>query len=109
MRRAPVAAEKLFWNEVRDRELGGFKFKRQYLIGRYIVDFICVEQKLVVELDGALHALRPAYDMERDEFLAGQGYRVIRFRNEEFADDIALAMSAIRNALETPSPCPLPR
>jgi len=109
MRHVPVAAEKLFWNEVRNRKLGGFKFKRQYLIGRYIVDFICVEKKLIVELDGALHAHRPAYDMERDEFLEGQGYQVMRFRNEEFAGDIALVMITIRNALETPSPCPLPR
>jgi very-short-patch-repair endonuclease len=47
--------------------------------------------------------------MERDEFLEGQGYQVMRFRNEEFAGDIALVMITIRNALETPSPCPLPR
>ena len=108
MRRKPVAAEKLFWNEVRDRKLAGHKFRRQYLIGRYIVDFVCVEKKLIVELDGAPHATRGEYDRDRDEFLESQGYRVMRFRNEAFADDIALVMITIRNVLDTPSPQPSP-
>ena len=104
MRHKPVAMEKLFWDEVRDRKLDGFKFRRQYLIGPYIVDFVCVEKKLIVELDGALHANRVAYDMERDEFLGGAGYEVFRFRNEELADDIAMVMATIRHALKAPSP-----
>ena len=108
MRHKPVAAEKLFWAEVRDRKLDGHKFRRQYLIGAYIVDFVCLERKLIVELDGALHATRGEYDRDRDEFLEGQGYCVMRFRNEEFADDIALAMATIKNALDTPSPRPSP-
>ncbi|SRR5579862_1763713 len=104
MRHKPVAMEKLFWDEVRDRKLDGFKFRRQYLIGPYIVDFVCLEKKLVVELDGALHANRIAYDMERDAFLAGAGYEVFRFRNEELGGDIAMVMATIRHALKAPSP-----
>ena len=108
MRHAPVSAEKLFWNEVRDRRLGGHKFRRQYLIGPFVVDFVCVEKKLIVELDGVLHADRPNYDKERDEFLEAQGYRVMRFRNEELAGDVAATLTVIQYALETPSPRPSP-
>jgi very-short-patch-repair endonuclease len=108
MRHAPVNTEKVFWNEVRDRKLGGHKFRRQYLIGPYIADFVCVEKKLIVELDGIVHANRPNYDKERDEILESQGYRVMRFRNEEFLDDVALAMTTIRHVLDTPSPRPSP-
>lgn len=108
MRRAPVNTEKVFWNEVRDRKLDGHKFRRQYLIGPFIVDFVRVEKRLIVELDGVLHANRPSYDKERDEFLEGEGYRVMRFRNEEFLDDVAAAMTIIRRELDAPSPLPSP-
>jgi very-short-patch-repair endonuclease len=104
MRHKPVAMEKLFWDAVRDRKLDGHKFKRQYLVGPYIVDFVCIEKKLIVELDGALHANRVAYDMERDTFLASEGFEVFRFRNEELAGDMAMVMATIRHALTTPSP-----
>ena len=108
MRRAPVNTERVFWNEVRDRKLGGHKFRRQYLIEPYIVDFVCVEKRLIVELDGVLHANRSNYDEERDEFLEGEGCRVMRFRNEDFLDDVALAMTTIRRELDAPSPLPSP-
>lgn len=55
MRRSPVVNEKSFWLEVRDRKLGGFKFRRQVPIGPYIADFVCVEKMVIVELDGPLH------------------------------------------------------
>src|ERR1700679_1792630 len=104
MRHKPVAMEKLFWDAVRDRKLDGHKFKRQYLVGPYIVDFVCIEKKLIVELDGALHANRVAYEMERDAFLSSPGFEVFRVRNEELAGDMAMVMAAIRHALNTPSP-----
>ena len=63
-----------------------------------------MSKKLIVELDGALHVNRVAYDMERDAFLASAGYEVFRFRNEELADDIAMVTATIRHALKAPSP-----
>jgi very-short-patch-repair endonuclease len=109
MRHAPATTEKLFWNEVRDRKLGGFKFRRQVLIGPYIADYVCVEKKLIVELDGKLHEERGGYDAARDAYLRKRGYRVIRFRNEDFGDDMFGTLEYIRRELESaPSPRPSP-
>jgi very-short-patch-repair endonuclease len=101
MRHEPVAAEAIFWRFVRNRQLGGFKFRRQYPIGSYIADFVCVEEKLIVELDGALHEGRQAYDAKRDAYLWRQGYRVLRFQNEDFSGDVASTLRTIQHALET--------
>ncbi len=78
MRRLPTECEKRFWWRVKDRRLAGHKFKRQVPIGSYIADFLCVERKLIVELDGGQHIDRKAYDRKRDAFLISHGYRVIR-------------------------------
>jgi len=109
MRHAPATTEKNFWNEVRDRKLGGFKFRRQYLIGPYIADCVCVEKKLIVELDGILHAARADYDNRRDAYLEKEGYRVIRFKNEDLLHDMSGTLEYIRRELcTTPSPQPSP-
>ena len=99
MRHEPVTAEKLFWRSIRDRRLGGFKFKRQYLIGRYIVDYVCLEKKLIVELDGSPHENRVEYDMARDRFLESQNYRVLRFENHEVGESIDRVLATILAAL----------
>lgn len=101
MRQQPVAMEKLFWSFVRNRKLDGYKFKRQYLVGRYIVDFVCPEEKLIIELDGPFHARRKSYDEERDMFLRSRGFRVIRLTNDDFADDAAVALAMVVYALRT--------
>lgn len=77
-------AEAVLWQYLRCNEMG-HKFLRQYIIGNYIVDFICRDTKLVIEVDGAYHA-EPRQledDKERDEFLRSRGYHVIRFTNDE--------------------------
>src|SRR5690348_16920195 len=86
MRHDPVACEKLFWSLVRNRKLANFKFRRQAPIGPYIADFVCAERQFVVELDGDLHDA--GYDARRDAYLAQQGYRVLRLRNEDFIADV---------------------
>ena len=106
MRHKPVSMEKLFWSEVRNRKLGGYKFKRQFLIGHYIVDFVCVEYKLIVELDGPFHAARAKYDAARDAFLEAQGFRVLRFPNDYAADDIGIVLVTVKKALDTGTPSP---
>jgi very-short-patch-repair endonuclease len=105
MRHAPAVTEKHFWNEVRDRKLGGFKFRRQVLIGPYIPDYVCAEKKLIVELDGVLHEDRKGYDARRDAYLELEGYRVIRFKNEDLLHDMSGTLEYIRRELcAAPSP-----
>jgi len=76
-------AEKRLWYHFRNRRLAGYKFRRQYPIGPFIVDFICLDQKLIIEIDGGQHALQSSEDERRTEFLVSSGYRVIRFWNNE--------------------------
>ena len=106
MRRDPVAMEKLFWSMVRNRKLDGYKFKRQFPIGPYIADFVCVEERVIVELDGPFHAERKSYDEKRDRFLITKGFRVIRLTNNDFADNAGIALMIVRDALVTKAPSP---
>src|SRR5690348_13367593 len=76
-------AEKALWFRLRDRRLEGFKFSRQVPIDRYIVDFVCREEKLIVELDRGQHMLTEPYDASRTAHLGTRGYRVLRFWNNQ--------------------------
>src|SRR5688572_22449162 len=82
LRREQTDPERRFWYKVRNRRLGGYKFVRQEPIGPYCADFVCRDQKLVVELDGGQHA-ENVRDCVRDAFLVSRGYRVLRFWNHE--------------------------
>jgi very-short-patch-repair endonuclease len=106
MRHDPVSLEKFFWSHLRNRQLGGFKFRRQVPIGPYIADFVCDVRKLVVELDGPFHANRKDYDAKRDLYLEQLGYRVWRFSNGSAADDWPATLRSILQALSSPSPRP---
>jgi very-short-patch-repair endonuclease len=83
MRHEPTKAERLLWLRLRRRQLGDYKFRRQHPIGSYIVDFYCAETKLIIEVDGDIHAYQEAYDKERTADLEALGYLVIRFWNEQ--------------------------
>ena len=78
-------AEATLWYYLRNRHLSGYKFRRQVVIGLYIVDFICFEKRLIIECDGAQHneAEKKKYDDSRSMYLNGQGYRVLRFWNHD--------------------------
>jgi len=111
MRHAPTEAEEKFWWMVGDRRPGGHKFKRQHPIGHYIADFVCVETKLIVELDGSQHAEQREYDAAGDAFFASAGFRVVRFWNIEFLkhqEVVARELLALFDGGEAPSPCRLP-
>ena len=82
LRRQATDAETKLWFALRDRRLGGFKFVRQEAIGSYVVDFVCREKGLVVEVDGGQHADNPR-DRARDAALRAAGYRVLRFWNSD--------------------------
>ena len=83
LRRTQTNAEGLLWHYLCNKQLGGYKFRRQQPIGPYIADFACLSQKLLIELDGSQHAARQNYDEKRDAFLREKGYRVLRFWNNE--------------------------
>lgn len=104
MRHDPVSMEKFFWSHLRNRQLGGFKFRRQVPVGPYIADFVCAECKFMVELDGPFHVGRENYDKERDEYLQHLGYRVWRFSNSHAADDWVTVLQSILQDLCSPSP-----
>jgi len=78
----------------------GYKFKRQVVIGGYIVDFSCFEKRLVIEIDGGQHLDQENMDAVRTEFLVGQGYRVIRFWNRQVIGEIDSVLDEIYDALE---------
>ncbi len=97
-----TGAERRFGYRLCDRRLAGFKFVRQESIGRYVADFCCREERLVVEVDGGQHA-ESEHDRTCDEWLASQNYRVIRFWNAEVMSNIAGVLDTILAALP-PSP-----
>src|SRR5271166_4803079 len=88
LRRGMTDAERHLWKHLRLRSIDGFKFRRQHDIGPYIVDFACVRAKLVVEIDGGQHADAVTYDVALTAFLSCQGFRVLRFWNNEVLENI---------------------
>ena len=91
-------AETKLWHRIRNRQISGFKFVRQEPIGRYICDFVCREQSLVVEVDGGQH-LESKRDEVRDRYLAEQGYRVMRFWNNDVLSNIDGVLLVLDEAL----------
>ena len=83
LRRNQTRAERLLWRHLRNRHLDGYRFRRQEVIGPYIVDFVCLEHKLIIELDGGQHVDAAEADTVRTQQLVAYGYRVIRFWNDE--------------------------
>ena len=99
MRHNPTPAEKILWAVLRNRQVEGCKFVRQYPISPFIVDFCCREKKLVIEVDGGIHLSQQPYDRMRDSDLTDLGYRVIRFTNEDVRKNMNSVFSAIQEAL----------
>jgi very-short-patch-repair endonuclease len=83
LRKHQTDAEKLLWNRLRNRQLENCKFRRQQAVGPYITDFLCLEPKLVIELDGGQHSTQMEQDEQRTRYLQSLGYRVLRFWNHE--------------------------
>lgn len=108
MRHNPTEAENKMWQILRNNQLG-YKIRRQHQIGQYIVDFICLEKKLIIECDGGQH--NETVDKERTLFLENEGFRVIRFWNNEILNNIEGCWEIIQKSLNdcTPHPTPLPQ
>lgn len=101
LRHNQTEAEKLVWDGLRNRRCGGHKFRRQVMIDRYVVDFICVAKKVIVEIDGPTHDGREDYDAERTLHLENRGYHVIRFTNDDVYDDVGAVLEAIFDCLSS--------
>jgi very-short-patch-repair endonuclease len=100
LRAEQTDVERAFWHAVRDRRLGGYKFRRQFTVGHYIADFACLEARLIVELDGAQHGDAISYDDARTHFLETQGYKVMRFWNGTVRENMAGVLYSVRWELD---------
>lgn len=99
LRRDQTDAERILWSRLRNSQLKGFKFRRQYPIGPFFADFFCQEAKLVIELDGSQHADQSDRDEQRTKFLRDEGYVVLRFWNHQVISEIDEAMQLIADTL----------
>ncbi|MDT0649230.1 leucine--tRNA ligase [Autumnicola edwardsiae] len=97
-RNSPTDAEKILWNHLRNKSLG-YKFRQQHLIDDFIVDFVCLSKRLVLEVDGGIHDLQVKEDENRTKIIESKGFKVLRFRNEEVIGDIDAVLEKIETAL----------
>ena len=109
LRREATDAERVLWNHLRAHRMAGYKFRRQVVIEPYIVDFVCLKARLIVEADGGHHLEQAEEDLKRSVFLESLGYKVMRFWNDEILGDIDAVLESIhRYLIEAPSPRPSP-
>ena len=102
LRRTAPATERILWNLLRDRRLEGLKFRRQVPLGPYVLDFVCLRHRLVVEADGPFHD--PDRDASRDDWLAAKGFLVLRFPNNEIQIRDWQVIARILEVVGTPTP-----
>ena len=108
LRKNLTDAEKLLWRRLRNRQLAGWKFRRQHPVGPFIVDFVCLEKKLVIEVDGGQHSTNLKEDIKRSNYLKNKGYRVLRFWNNEVLQEGESVLKVILKSLSEGSPSPQP-
>ncbi len=108
LREAMTEPERRLWAQLRRRQITDARFRRQVPIGPFIVDFACVERKLVIETDGDTHTLAEAYDQQRTAYLEADGWRVLRFTNDQVMREMPGVLQFIAGALRPhPDPPPL--
>ena len=95
LRRGMTDVERILWRALRGKQLERNRFRRQHPIGQFIADFACIEQKLVIELDGGQHQEQLAYDEQRTVLLQAQGWRVLRFWNNDVLNNLDGVLSTI--------------
>lgn len=101
-RRNMTVSERILWDELRNGTIEGHDFLRQYIIGDYIVDFLCRDNGLVIEVDGGYHSepKQQENDEERTEWLESHGYHVLRFSNEDIMFDLDNVLEIIKRSLK---------
>lgn len=102
LRKKSTKAEKILWDYLRNRKLAGFKFKRQYSVDAFIIDFYCSKVKLGIEVDGEVHFTDEAkeYDENRTGFLSDFGIEIIRFKNDEVFNNVEMILNKIKQKLK---------
>jgi very-short-patch-repair endonuclease len=105
LRREATEAERRLWSALRDRRLGGYRFRRQYPIGPFIVDFACTKERLIIEADGGQHS-DSATDGRRTAWLETQGWRVVRFWNNEILKNAEGVIDTVLRELRGGDPHP---
>jgi very-short-patch-repair endonuclease len=109
LRRNLTPFEWRFWYAVKNRQLAGAKFRRQVPVGPYIADFLCISARLIIELDGSQHGDAADADADRTRYLEAQGYRVLRFWNNDVAANLEGVLRAVELTLaEAPLTLPSP-
>jgi very-short-patch-repair endonuclease len=88
MRREMTPAEKILWKKIKANRLDGLHFRRQQIVHGYFADFLCHQHDLIVEVDGGIHDTQKEYDAEREAYLMSLGFRIIRFKNEDFLKNL---------------------
>ena len=104
LRHKSTGPELILWRALRNRQLGGLKFRRQTPVGPYVADFLCLDAMLIVEVDGGTHATSQTHDARRTDYLASEGFRVIRFSNAEVMENIEGVLTSILAMAMSPSP-----
>jgi very-short-patch-repair endonuclease len=101
LRKRQTDAEGKLWYFLRDRQLAGYKFRRQHRIGHYIVDIVCLDKKLIIEIDGGQHneEFNKRKDQSRTDWLTNEGYQVIRFWDHDVLTNTEGVMEVIRQTL----------
>jgi very-short-patch-repair endonuclease len=107
LRKRPTEAEGLLWRHLRAKQLERLKFRRQQPIGDYIADFVCFEKQIIIELDGGQHAIEKEKDHVRDKWFREQGFKVLRFWNNDVFTNINGILEVVRkNCLNHPPLAP---
>jgi len=101
LRESQTEVESKLWRSLRDRQLTDAKFRRQHPIGPFVIDFCCVETRLVVELDGGQHSDRAVADQQRTKYLNSLGYRVLRFWDNEVLENVEGVLERIAEQLRS--------
>ncbi len=107
LRKSQTDAEKLLWKHLRAKQMEGFKFRRQHPVGNYVVDFACLEKSLVIEVDGGQHA-DSMKDDKRNAWLTSEGFKVLRFWNNELLTNMKGVLEVIRENILSHPPLPPP-
>ncbi|MFO1520046.1 MAG: DUF559 domain-containing protein [bacterium] len=109
LRKNSTDTESLLWRHLRAKRFEGFKWRRQEPVGKYIVDFICYEKRVIIECDGGQHLVEREKDRVREEWLGKRGYRMLRFWDHEILQDLEAVLEAIwKGLMGHPPPDPRP-
>jgi very-short-patch-repair endonuclease len=103
LRKHSTEAEKRLWLKLSKRQLEGHKFRRQQPKGKYVVDFVNYEKRTIIELDGGQHAVEKKKDRKRDNWLEQQGFRILRFWDNEVFENLEGVLETVRDRLLSPS------